>query len=179
MEVTVSFRLWAMAWQLAHRGTRSVPGSISPSFLERLDVVDLDVAVRVVLAVGLVEVEDAYRAGGPVCRYRSLAVFQASLVGRVQTYPLAPFAVGYRPFVYDPVGDVVNLQGLLGGLLAPARPRLQITRQPLALVLERLFDVLLDTTVVFLNLLEPRIRDPGEASVGAVEVTLVERKSVA
>jgi hypothetical protein len=72
-------------------------------------VVDLDVAVRVVLAVGLVEVEGAYRAGGPVYRYRSLAVFRASLVGRVQAYPLAPFTVGYRPFVYDPVGDGVNL----------------------------------------------------------------------
>src|SRR5215208_1555043 len=42
-----------------------------------LDVVDLDVAVRVVLAVGLVEVELAHRTGGSVYLYRDPAVLLA------------------------------------------------------------------------------------------------------
>ena len=70
MEVTVSLLLWAIAWQLAYSGTRFVSGSASPSYSEnRLAVVDLDVAVRVVLAVGLVEVEGAHSAGYRLSRY--------------------------------------------------------------------------------------------------------------
>jgi hypothetical protein len=34
IEVTVALRLWTMAWQLAHRGTRSVSGSTSPSYTQ-------------------------------------------------------------------------------------------------------------------------------------------------
>jgi hypothetical protein len=35
MEVTVSLLLWAMAWQLAHNGSKSLAGSIFPSYFER------------------------------------------------------------------------------------------------------------------------------------------------
>jgi hypothetical protein len=34
MDVTVVFLLWAMAWQLAHRGTKSLATSTSPSYSE-------------------------------------------------------------------------------------------------------------------------------------------------
>ena len=50
---------------------------------EGLDVVDLDVTLRVILAISLVEVEGAYRAGDSVILDRLPTVLLASLVGDV------------------------------------------------------------------------------------------------
>src|SRR5215217_7614904 len=135
-------------------------------------MVDLDVTVRVVRAVGRVEVKGAHRAGGSVLLDGQPAVLLASLVGGVEGQTLAPFAVGDYLLVDVAVGDVVYLQGLLGDLLAPIGSGQQPARQPLTFVLEDLLDEILDAPEVFLYLRALRVRDPGEAPVGAVEVAL-------
>src|SRR5215212_4595133 len=115
-----------MAWQLAHRGTRSVSGSTSLVLREGLDVVDLDVAARVLDTVDLVEVELAHLADRSVDLYGPCAVLPASLVGDVLDDPLASFAIGNLLFVYGPMGHVVYLQGVFGNSLAPVEREQQL-----------------------------------------------------
>ena len=95
----MSLRLWAMA--VGHGVAVGAQGHqvrlgihLALVLGEGLDVVDLDVTVRVVIAVGLVEIEGAHSAGGPLSLDRLPAVLLASLVRDVQDQALAPLAVG-------------------------------------------------------------------------------------
>ena len=62
------------------------------SFVSRegLDVVELDIAISVLFAVGLIEVELADRTDGSVNLYREPAVLRASLIGAVLAQTLTP-----------------------------------------------------------------------------------------
>jgi hypothetical protein len=53
-------------------------------------VVDLDIAISVLFAVGLIEVELADRTDGSVNLYREPAVLRTSLIGAVLAQTLTP-----------------------------------------------------------------------------------------
>src|SRR5215217_795943 len=83
------------------------------------DVMYLDVAIRVVSSVNLVEVEAADLTHRAVNLYRHLSVLPASLVRDVLDDPLAAFAIRYHLLIDYPVSDGVYLQGALGHLFTP------------------------------------------------------------
>ena len=95
---------------------------------EGLDVVDLDVAVRVGFAVGLIEVELADRTGGSVYLYREPAVLRASLIRAVLAQALTPLSVGEDPLVDLSVSDLVA--ACEPRPVAPPRPWLWRLRRP-------------------------------------------------
>ena len=78
---------------------------------EWLDVVDLEVAGRVVLTVGLVEVEAADCACSTVYFYCQSSILRLPLVGDVCTNELAAFFARDRLFGRLPGGDLIYLFG--------------------------------------------------------------------
>ena len=89
-------------------------------------MVDLDIAVRILSTVELVEVEPARGAGRAVCLYRQPAVLVTPFVRNVLDYPSAALAVRNRLLVHRAVRDVVYVQGVFGNPLALANLWLQL-----------------------------------------------------
>lgn len=121
-------------------------------------MVDLDIAISVLFAVGLIEVELADCTDGSVNLYGEPAVLRASLIGAVLAQTLTSLSVGDNLLIDLSMSDVVYLQRLLGDLLAPTGPALRrrprgTRRSPCAIFVPipgiRYLLVVLRTSVVY------------------------------
>ena len=103
-------------------------------------MVDLDVTLRVVLAIGLVKVERAYCAGSSVFFYSQSSIHCLSLVGNMCANKLAAFFTRYRLFGRRPGGDLIYLQRILGYVFAPATRYAKLRGQAVTFVIEKAVD---------------------------------------